>query len=454
MDRLAHVDRALNNPTVAVIGAGWAGCAAAAELARAGARVTLFEASADLGGRARRVNVDLAGTRHRLDNGQHLLLGAYRATAALLAELGIELDSVIERQPFALRYADGFRLCAGRWPAPWHLASALATSRGISISERIALIAWLRKLERDGWQIGADRPADGWLRSSGQSARMIARVWRPLLLAALNTPPARASAQVFANVLRDSLGAAADASHFWLPRTDLSALLPEAVEHYLLQRGGEVRRNARVDSLERIDNRFLVALRSQPAATTTVERVVYAAPPAYLAQIARAHAGELAAVLRTVERYEYEPLVTVYLKYPQAVRLPYHAMALREDPSQRRWGQWLFDRGALNADHQGVLAAVVSASGPHQSRTLDELCTDVARQLRFELGLPELPTARAIVEKRATLAAVPGLQRPRAETAVPGLALAGDWTDSDYPSTLETAVRSGIAAARSVLGPH
>jgi hydroxysqualene dehydroxylase len=445
------VGRALNGPTVAVVGAGWAGCAAAAELARSGARVILFEASADLGGRARRVSVELSGTRHRLDNGQHLLLGAYRATAALLAQLGIELGSVLKRQPFALRYADGFRLCAGPWRAPWHLASALATARGISLSERIDLIAWLRKLERDRWRIGADHPADGWLRSSGQSARIVARVWRPLLLAALNTPPAQASAQIFANVLRDSLGAAADASHFWLPRTDLSALLPEAVERYLLERGGEVRRNARVDSVERIDARFLVALRSQPAATMTAERVIYAAAPAYLSQVMRAHTGELADTLRVVERFAYEPIVTIYLKYPEAVRLPHPALALREETSQRRWGQWVFDRGALDVSHQGVLAAVISASGEHQARTLDELCADVAEQLRFEFGLPAPLAARAIVEKRATLSAVPGLQRPGAETAVPGLVLAGDWTDSDYPSTLETAVRSGVAAARTVL---
>lgn len=453
MDRLAHVAGALNGLTVAVVGAGWAGCAAAVEAARRGAHVVLLEAAAELGGRARRVALELAGTRHVLDNGQHLLLGAYSATAELFGELGIALDSTVERRPFELYGSDGFRLQAARLPAPWHLVSALATGRGLTAADRVSMIRWLRLQQRAQWRIGADRPAAAWLRDSAQSERVIERVWRPLLLAALNTSPERASAQIFANVLRDSLGASADASNLWLPRSDLSALLPDAVERALVLLGGEVRRNTRVDSIQGSGAGFELRLRDTERSEILVDRVIYAAPPAYLRDMARPHAAELAPVLELIDRFDYEPIVTVYLKYADEFRLSRPLLALREAPSHRHWGQWVFDRGALDRGNGGVLAVVISARGLHQQRTLDELCTDVARQLSTELAAPAPRAARAIVEKRATLAAVPGLQRPSGATALPGFMLAGDWIESDYPSTLETAVRNGRAAARSVSGP-
>ncbi len=144
---MAHVGTRLNAPrTVAVIGAGWAGCAAAAELAANGVAVTLLEASDELGGRARRLPLELAGHWHVLDNGQHLLLGAYTETAALLERLNVALDAVVERRPFEMRYPDGFRLQAARLPAPWHLAAALITARGLGLrgsrgNDRVAAYA-------------------------------------------------------------------------------------------------------------------------------------------------------------------------------------------------------------------------------------------------------------------------------------------------------------------------
>ena len=125
---------------VAVIGAGWAGCAAAAELAASGLSVTLLEASDELGGRARRLPLELAGHGHVLDNGQHLLLGAYSETAALFKQLSVALDTVAERRPFELHYPDGFRLQVARLPAPWHLAAALIAARGLGLSDRAAMV--------------------------------------------------------------------------------------------------------------------------------------------------------------------------------------------------------------------------------------------------------------------------------------------------------------------------
>ena len=437
---------------VAVIGAGWAGCAAASACVRDGHHVFLLEASSELGGRARRLVLELDAQEHTLDNGQHLLIGAYTATAALLNELGVTLDQAFDRRPFQLVYPDGTTLRAARLPAPWHLAAALLTARRFSWSDRAALAGLLPRLRAGGWMVGADRPAGDWLREHGQTPRLIERVWRPLTLAALNTPLEQASAQTLATVLRDSLGAAAAASEMWLPRSDLSAALPDAVQRRLTAAGSEVRRNHRVDLARCTESGWTLAVRSSgDHSTLEVDAVIYAAPPAQLQRILGLHSEILTPQLRMIERFRHEPITTIYLKYPRdEARLPALFHALLEDPARRHHGQWAFNRGALDAANRGVLAVVISTGGIHNEPTLDALCAAAARQMSDVYGLPQPRDARAIVERRATLACVPNLERPAQATGLRRLAFAGDWTASEYPCTLETAVRSGIAAARWV----
>ncbi len=450
---MAHVGARLSvPPRVAVIGAGWAGCAAATELAACGVAVTLLEASEELGGRGRRLPLELGGQWHVLDNGQHLLLGAYTETAALVERLDVALDTVVERRPFELRYPDGFRLQAARLPAPWHLAAALVAARGLGLSDRWALIALLRTLKKAGWNVGNDRSITEWLHECRQTSQVVRRVWRPLALAALNTPLDRASAQIFANVLRDSLGAAGPASEMWLPRADLSALFPDAVERYVVAQGGEVRRDARVERVDRSERNecFHLQLRNERERTIETDAVVYAAAPTHLTHIMGRSAG-MNPTYEALARFEHEPIYTVYLKYAPAVGIARGFTALLDDAPKRRYAQWAFDRGALDRSNQGVLAAVISSSGPHEAESLEDVCQAVAQQLTDDLGLPAPVDARAIADRRATLAAVPHLHRPANRTETPGFVIAGDWTESDYPSTLETAVRSGRAAARALL---
>jgi squalene-associated FAD-dependent desaturase len=446
VDRLAHVDRSVSQrDSVAVIGGGWAGCAAAATLAAGGVDVTLFEAAAELGGRGRRVRLELDGVAHTVDNGQHLMIGAYTAIAEVLSTVGADIAAAVERRPFELAYPDGFHLRAARLPAPWHLAAALLTAQGLPWRDRVAMVRFLRSLKSGGWQVSPDRTASTWLAEHGQGERLVTRIWRPLGIAALNTPLHEASAQMFANVLRDSLGAGSAASMLWLPRSDLSALLPEAVERFVLARGGTVRRGTRVDAVRPDETGFRLDT------STVVDAVIFAAPPLQLGRITGPLAPRLAAELDAVAQFRYEPICTVYLKYDATVSIPGGFVPLLDDPARKAYGQWVFDRGALDPANRGVLAVVVSASGAHDDEPLPSLCDAVASQLTRDLGLPAPRAARAIVEKRATLAARPGLRRPPNVTAVPRFLLAGDWTHGDYPSTLESAVRSGVAAARHLL---
>ena len=231
--------------------------------------------------------------------------------------------------------------------------------------------------------------------------------------------------------------------------TEKSQLAPEhhaLYDRFVQARGGTVRRGVRVETVARSDAGFELG-----PGLGGFDAVVYAAPPASLERVAATFSAQLAAALDAIRRFDYEPICTVYLKYEPPVSLRRAFTALLDDPGQRTYGQWVFDRGTLDRANRGILAVVVSASGAHDDEGLPALCDAVSRQLSRELALPAPRAARAIVEKRATLTARPGLQRPQNATRIPGFVLAGDWTHSDYPSTLESAVRSGVAAARHLL---
>lgn len=451
MDRLADVGLADGDgaaPRVSaraiVVGAGWSGLAAALALVDAGADVALLDAAPQAGGRARRVEVALGDRRYALDNGQHLLIGAYVQTLRLLRRLGVDPTRAFERVPFTLRYPDGFALRAASWPAPLHLAAALLRARGYSTRERLALATWVASMRRASWRIEPDRPAAELFR--GHPDRLVDRIWQPLCVAALNVRLQQASAAMFLAVLRDSLGADAAASDLLLPRGDLSGLLPDAAVD-ALEVGATVRLRTPAVGLRRLAPRGW-AVQTRGGAPIVADAVVLALPPSraadLLVSIDGAPCADAVAMLR---RIETAPIATVYLRYPEALRLPHPVYALREDPATERYGQWVFDRGALDANCGGVLAVVISADGPHLERDRDAVVAAVARQLSADLGLPAPLAAALLIEKHATIVPAPGLRRPPARLAAPGLYLAGDAAASPYPSTIEGSVRAGLAAA-------
>jgi len=456
---------------VAVVGGGWAGCTAAVELAQAGHQVTLFEAARILGGRARRISTD----RRDLDNGQHIMLGAYAESLRLMRQVGVARDTALLTLPLQMRYAPGnggMDFVAPRLPAPLHLGLALLRATGLSAEDKMSLARFSSSARWMRWQLNNDCSVAELMERFDQTARLVQLMWRPLCLAALNTPPERASANVFLAVLRDSLGAKRAASDMLLPRADLSALFPEAAAKWLQQRGCTVRAGAKVAGVLRTDAADGAApadaggrawrIDASGAAvggnwTSYYDAVVLAGSPAATAVLLHQHA-ETAGLAEQLTAFEHEPITTCYLQYGPAVGLEQPFFALIDDPASQRWGQFVFDRGQLDAAQQGLLAVVISASGSAAAEGQDLLAEAVAVQLaevfqRPELGRPEW--FKVITEKRATYACTPGMQRPANETPLPGLVLAGDYTAGEYPATIEMAVRSGAAAAkslRSVLG--
>lgn len=432
-------------PRVAVVGGGWAGCAAAVELATRGASVTLYEASRTLGGRARVVS----SHGRAFDNGQHILLGAYGETLRLLKLLGVAEKSVLLRLPLQMCYPEGsgMEFIAPRLPAPWHVSLALLRARGLRHADRMALARFSTAARWMGWQLNQDCTVSELLARHDQTDTLVRLMWRPLCIAALNTPPERASARIFLNVLRDSLGARRNASDMLLPRVDLSALFPSHAARHIERHGGQIVFGARVERLARAAGGWEVGIPSQVRAH---DAVVLATPPA--------QAAALLAPLTPaapVPAFDWEAITTVYLQYEATLRLPRIFLALQDAPETAHWGQFVFDRGQLSADDAGLLAVVISAAGAALEQGNEVLAAQVAAQLTQALRMPALAAplwSRVISEKRATFACTPDLRRPANDIGIEGLVLAGDYTASDYPATLESAVRSGTAAARLVLG--
>ena len=457
--RLAAKAEPSSSRSVAVIGSGWAGCSAAVELARAGFKVTLFEAARTLGGRARRVETD----RKLLDNGQHILLGAYSETLRLMKLVGVERDRALLTLPLQMRYppgGGGMDFVAPRLPAPLHLATALLRAKGLSRADKMSLARFSSTARWMGWHLNDDCSVSELLQRFDQTPRLIQLMWRPLCLAALNTPPERASARVFLNVLRDSLGGKRAASDMLLPRVDLSALFPDAASGFVRAHGGAVRTGAKVQALRSIEGRLWQVDVSGAAVggtwSTYFNGVVLATGATQAAALLHAVPEcDTTAVCAQLTAFEPEAITTVYLQYDAATRLALPFFALLEDPDNYQWGQFVFDRGQLDADQAGLLAVVISASAGVAAQEQDLLAEAVAVQLAAAFQRPELGRPawfKVITEKRATYASTPGLARPRNASGLPGLALAGDYTAGDYPATLETAVRSGVAAAALLKG--
>lgn len=423
---------------VAIVGAGYAGMAAAVTLSQAGVPVTVYEAATLPGGRARRITVH--GTR--LDNGIHILIGAYRETLALIRTVGGAPDASLLRLPLDWRIHDAFRLRTARLPSPWHLAAGVLTAHGAAWSERLAAARFFHAARKDAFRLREDCTVAALLARHGQGAAFTRHLWTPLCLAALNTPPERASAQVFLHVLRDALDAERAASDVLLARSDLSALFPEPAADYVRRQGGEVRLRTAVREIESDDGRFRV---TTTAGTQAHTHVICATSPHHVPALAQSLPA-LREIVDGVSTLHYEPIYTVYLQYAEPVRLPYLMLGLADSTAH-----WVFDRDAISGQ-PGLVAAVISAGGAHTAIPHATLAQRVHEDLVRAFGsMPPLSWHQVVAEKRATFACTAHVARPQSVTPLPGFLLAGDYVHSDYPGTLEAAVRSGTRAAHAIL---
>jgi squalene-associated FAD-dependent desaturase len=422
----------LNQPHAAVIGGGWAGCTAALILAEAGVKVTLFEASRTLGGRAR--GVELEG--QSLDNGQHILLGAYEQTLQLIERLHPGATHAnLWRLPLTFEQPPDFSLACPSLPAPLHLLAGLLGARGLSWRDKLAAARWAYAV------LGKAQPADQLTVSrltQGQPKKLRDLLWHPLCVSALNTPPEMASARVFHSVMRAAFGGRTRHSDLVLPCRDLTALLPAPAAARAFELGSDIRLGCRVIRLDATPD--TVTLGTHDDTSAAYSHVILAVAPQHLPVLAR-QVPALEPLGRAVARYDYQPIATAYMQYDPAFRLPKPLFALTGGPAQ-----FVFDRGQSHGQ-AGLLAFVASAATNLPPDWLDR----AEAQLRRIVHPGPARWRKRIIEKQATYSCVPGMARPAIRTPHPRIFLAGDYTAGPYPATLESATQSGVQSAGALL---
>jgi squalene-associated FAD-dependent desaturase len=442
----------MNKPHIAIIGGGCAGLSAATTLVDHGFSVTLFEASSELGGRTRSVEIKNNTGIHLLDNGQHILIGAYKATLALLSKIGLNEKNIFLRLPLQIIMRDHnkkiiFSLKSTSYlPAPFDMLFALLGCKGLSLFERIVAIKLMVKVKMSRYRVNDDCPLEYFLIKHQQTKGLITMLWEPLCLAALNTPIAIASTQIFLNALNDSLSRKGNSqgkknNDFLLPKLDLSKIIAEPISKYIMNKGAEIKLNHRIKSLTFANDSFILKTQNEQS---FFSHVIIATQPANLDKLIQSCTA-LNLLATQIRSYSYQPIYTVYLKYPDTTKLPNVMTGLTNTLAQ-----WAFDKGQLSQQH-GLIAVVISGSGHHQSLTHDELALQVAEELNQTF--PDMPTPlwhKVIAEKRATFSCTPNLARAKNKTFQKNLYLAGDYTYANYPATIEGAIRSGIDCANLI----
>jgi hydroxysqualene dehydroxylase len=438
---------------VVVIGGGFAGLSAASALAERGYRVLVLDARPQLGGRATAFTDRETG--ELVDNGQHVLFGCYRATFEFLARIDA-LNNVRIQPSLELPYIDrvGRRtvLKCPALPAPLHLLAGVLGWNAIGWRDRLAalklagpLLRARRELERSG-AVTADPPGtvSAWLEAHGQRETLRAWLWEPLAVAALNQSPDLASASPFVRVLAEMFAPNPAASALVLPTRPLHQMYAEPARAFIEARGGEVRVNA----LARVavhDNQVTgVEIRG---ARVAASQVIAAVPWFDLRRLfgAAPRPPALEAILTNADATASMPIVTVNLWYDRQVMddsfvgLPGREM------------QWVFDKRLAFGSNTSHLSLVSSGATRLTAMSRDELIALAAGEVAGALPaarLARLTHATVVREKQATFSLEADQPpRPSTHTPVTGLYLAGDWTDTGLPGTIESAVVSGHRAA-------
>jgi squalene-associated FAD-dependent desaturase len=420
--------------TILVVGGGWSGLAAAVRLSQQGHPVQLLESAKQLGGRARSVNWQGL----EIDNGQHLLIGAYQHTLSLLETLGAEENTLFLRRPLNLEIKDpdypSLRLNAGKLlPWPLSLLWSLYRENSLSVTQQILRLTF----QAHRFNSQQDCSVASWLSQHKQSERLTRQLWEPLCLATLNTPLSTASAAVFATVLKDTFRRRRD-SDLLIPLQPLGKTLPAFAERYLKAHGSKLRLQQRVSELV-IGEKRITGVVTQQGEFIQAQHVIMATPVDISRQLLTPH-------LQLPDMGSH-PIVTVYLQYSPDTTLHSPVIGLSGALSQ-----WVFERHDLRP---GLISVVISGPGEHQLWDKRVLCEQVAQELQQNLpGIESLPTESWVIrEKKATFASTVDIQRqrPNNRTEITGLWLAGDYVANRYPATLEGAVLNGEQTAMQLM---
>ena len=438
---------------VAVVGGGLAGMAAAAALAERGLRVTLFEARRSLGGRAGSFTDPASG--ELIDHCQHVAMGCCTRFIDFARRTGI-LDFFRREQTLHFIGPNGrqYDVAASRWFAPpLHLAPAVLRLGFLSVRERWGVMKAMRRLlalppTDDTTTIGQ------WLRENGQSPSTIERFWSVVLTSALAESIEHASLAAARKVFADGFAATRDGYEILTPTVPLSELYSDHVTRYLTQRGAHVRTGTPIEAID-ADAAGVRGLRLAGGERATFDHVVLAVPWFRLHELIPEELRSRLSVLEHLGEFGGSSITAAHLWFDMAFTTLPHAVLVG------RVSQWLFQHGqrlvpGSRSAHAHYYQIVISASDELLDGGHDAILATVVNELAAiwpDAAGARLVHSRLVTQRQAVFSYRPGLDqvRPTQRTAIPRLHLAGDWTATGWPATMEGAVRSGELAAESVL---
>lgn len=436
------------NKPVVIVGAGWSGLATACYLAEQNIPVTLLESAKQLGGRARKSN----SRTQVLDNGQHLMLGAYSEMLALLEKIGVKEEDVFLRTPqhlklFHARYLHTLiDMKLPSLPKPFNLLLGLLFCKGLSIKEKVIVLYRFDKLLKTPISEDKDTSVTEWLKDANLPTNYVLFL-NALCLAAMNTSAGIGSAKSFQNVLNETFNGEAGSTDLLIPSVNLGNVLPTPASLYLTKKQANVLYPKKVTSIKYDQNTTLQAITDDDAFDASA---IVLATPAHITSKLLKPLDECNELCHHLDQFRYEAITTVYLRYEERCQIPENMLGLTGTLSE-----WVFDRRV--ADQPGMIAVVISSSGKHSELEHKDLSLIIRNELA--VIFPDWPNPGAswvIREKRATFACTPeaNQHRPGCNTPINNLFLSGDYLDTDslfLPATLETSIRNAKACAEEVI---
>jgi squalene-associated FAD-dependent desaturase len=438
---------------VIVVGGGWAGLSCAYALSQRGHQITLLEAAPQCGGRARSIQWQSLGIE--VDNGQHILLGAYQAFLRIIKDIELKESALFDRRPFELllrgKDKTAHLVCKPRWYLPKKLSLLwdLYQAKGWTYREKYRLGFFMTRYVFNNTPVSDNLSALELLKQAGQSPALIQYFWEPILVAALSTPLKTASAQYALRVLKDSFSGKPGNTDILIPTVPLGDILAKPMVAWLKEKEHRVLTHQRAVSLLIADsnneNTRCIGIKTRDH--TFYGKVVLALPPR-AAQILIQPVNHLKILSQQLAQFNEESIVTIYYAFPlieSTNKIPVMQAIVQDDTHY-----WLFCRQLKN---HTLLSAVFSGKGPHLSKDKDQLMNAVQAEIQTQYPMLGAVVARKhIQEKFAAFSADKNSHsiKPKYKTTVPGLWICGDYSHAVYPATLEGAVQSGMGCAMEI----
>lgn len=439
---------------IIIIGGGFAGLSAAVELSAAGYHVTLAEQRRFLGGRAYSFLDRKTGLS--LDNGQHILMGCYKNTFRFLEKIGVA-DKLYVQKNLHIDFLDtngnASKLSCLPLPAPLHIASGILRFNALPLTDRFRMLRVARGMRSGNSKNSSkDCTVSEWLHRLGQSKKAQDTLWNIIALATLNENPDKASAGLFKAVLKQAFFANREGSRIVLPAAPLSRLYVDAAENFIRQGAGTIEKGCIVSEIL-IKDHTVTGIKLHDGRVLKGDYYISAVPygsfqrilpnKEFLPPFLKGGKGGLA--------LSPSPIISIHLLFNDPIT-DYRFAALLHSPIQ-----WIFNKEKIYRDssYRGLLSIVISGAHPYidvPSEKLVDLALGELKKVLPDTDSAKLLYSKVIKERFATFSPVPGvnLKRPSQKTPIQNLFLAGDWTDTGLPATIEGAVISGYQCARLI----